>query len=1056
MRAIIRLVCFCCCALSCHSLCADDDADKFFETKIRPVLVEHCQDCHSTDNAESDLAVDSLAGMLKGGSRGPAIVRGNSKNSLLIRAINHGEVLQMPPRDKLSSHAIADLTRWVNMGAPWPNSKPVAPSSEQKTSNNLRGVVTDEDRRFWSFQPVQRPKLPAVKNSQWCMNSIDHFVLSRLETSGLQPAPRASRRQLIRRLTYDLTGLAPTREDIAAFLNDSREDAVDRLIERLLASPRYGERWGRHWLDVARYADSNGLDENLAYANAFRYRDYVIRSFNNDKPFDQFVREQIAGDLLPANTGETTVEKHDRLTATAFLSLGPKMLAEDDPVKMQMDIIDEQLDTTSRAFMGLTLGCARCHDHKFDPIPTYDYYALAGIFKSTKTMENHKVVAVWHEYELPDHDYQHRLETHNTQLVRAKQAVLDFEKQAHARWQAELPVADYLHVATRIGATNGTVATGAWPVGDYITPEQANQTGHYRECEKYDRGDILIDTTNWGKGVGVILNPGFAEWDVELPRAGEYQLEFRYAAAESRWMKLSINGRLLRSDFAGEVTGGWYQDHQKWHIAGVFKLPAGQSTIRVQSDGVTPHLDKFLLVPVTKTVEQDVQSIEIPPAQLDADVLRNAITYARSERGRAALEQIGASKKSLSELRELVNRAQDSANKDAAEIAVREILTDTKGPLSTQNKTLSDADSAKLKALEKTRDDLVKAKPAPNRTMGVREGQPQDLPIHLRGSHLTIGAVAPRGFLQVLQSDSVDTDPIDQKSSGRMELARWLSSAAHPLTARVIVNRIWLWHFGTGLVATPDNFGRLGAQPSHPELLDFLASEFVANGWSIKELHRRILKSATWQQSTQFNSTAADIDPDNKLYWRMSRRRLSAEEVRDSIIQFGHGLEHKDGGQLLKAKNRAYVTGTGSKQSTYDFNCRSVYLPVLRSAVYQVLQTFDFADPSVLNGRRVTTTIAPQALFMMNGELVGKNMLALSKRLLDDASLTDNSRVERVFETLLGRQPTAEEVTTALKFVNSNKPSSKADTKSSAEQTVLAWRSLCRVLLSSNEFIYVE
>jgi hypothetical protein len=1035
-------------------LCADETAKpsveglEFFEKKIRPLLVEHCYDCHSGDSAESELVVDSRAALLAGGTRGPAIVPGEPKKSLLIVAVNHGEVLQMP-KDKLPSARIAELSEWVRMGAPWPNAETELVSRPQKSR---APKVTEAARQFWSFQPIGEVKVPATSNDDWCRNPIDHFVLRKLNEAGLTPSPPTDKRKLIRRATYDLTGLPPTPGEINAFLADGSPDAFRTVIDRLLDSPRYGERWGRHWLDVARYADSNGLDENLAYANAFRYRDYVIRSFNDDKPFDRFLQEQIAGDLLPAGE-ETESQRYDRLTATAFLSLGPKMLAEDDPVKMQMDIIDEQLDTTSRAFMGLTLGCARCHDHKFDPIPTKDYYSLAGIFKSTKTMENHKVVAVWHEYELPDDDYRSKIVDHEQQIATAQakyDARREFAVQAAIK-SARQQTADYLIAASHIingGAVqpNGTIA-----VGDYLSPEDIAKAGHLRECEDYDRGTFEVNTTTWGKDVGVLLNQGYAEYDFDLPGAGSYQFELRYAAKDSRPVKISINGKSVNQQAAAGITGGWYADAQRWHLEGVHSFNAGRNLIRIEKqNGAVCHLDKLLVVRV-----DDQPSIDAPidTRTLVPEFLKKWVEAFNTQDGtrlRRELESLERAKiESI-----VVDSLADAESAVAKQI--RAFIDAADGTFSDPKqieKRFAEADKKELKKLKKKVDEINKNKPSTPKTMGVTEGTIQNEKVHLRGSHITLGREVPRQFLAVVRGDQ--PTPISGEVSGRLEFARWLANPEHPLTARVIANRIWRWHFGTGIVASTDNLGRLGDRPTHPQLLDWLASQLINEGWSIKSLHRIIMLSNTWQQSTMFDQSSADIDPDNKLLWRMNRRRLEAEEVRDSIIAVGEGLDLTVGGQLLPNKNRDYVTGTGSKQATYEVNRRSVYLPILRSAVYQVLQAFDFGDPSVINGARSTTTIAPQALFMMNSNLVAKNAEALAKRLIDETA-DDASRIDRAFQMLFGRPPAVDETVDLRQVVTELREQFAADKSKAANAEQLAWRSLCRILMSSNEFIYVE
>ena len=769
---------------------------EFFEKQVRPVLATHCYDCHSQDNAESGLRVDTLQGLIVGGERGMAIVPGNPDESLLISAINHGEILQMPPKAKLSPQEIANLAEWIKRGAIWPGES--AERAQAAASRPQGASVSETDRQFWAFQPPRSPVPPAVQDEGWVQTPLDRFVLTALEARGLKPAPRADKRTLVRRITFDLTGLPPTSEEIERFVADESPLAVQMLVDRLLQSPRYGERWGRHWLDIARYADSNGMDENLAFEHAHRYRDYVIRAFNDDKPYDQFILEQLAGDLLPAVAGETLEQQQSRLIATGFLSIGPKMLADDDPQKKEMDIIDEQVDTLGKAFLGMTLGCARCHDHKFDPIPAADYYALAGILKSTKTMENFRVVAEWHEHSLE-------------------------------------------------------------------TDEQRQQ----REA----------------------IEKQIEELDKQIA------------------------------------------ERKKWE-------PEAEST------------------------KQDVARLEAEKKQLE------------SQRRKAP------------------------------------------------------------------------------RAMGVREGAPQNLKIHLRGSHTTLGAETPRGYLQVVALP--DVSPPTGSQSGRLELAQWLVHPEHPLTSRVMVNRIWRWHFGKGIVPSVDNFGRLGEPPTNQALLDWLAVEFIRSGWSIKAMHRLILTSSTYQMSTRYDEAAAALDPENKLLWRFDRRRLEAEEVRDAILAVGGRLDLTMGGSLLPFANREYVTKRDKMVASYQSNRRSVYLPVYRSAVYDVLQTFDFADPSTLEGSRPTTTVTPQALFMMNSGIVADSAAALAEELVTIENPTEAGRLNAAFRRVLGREPASGEAETFLATLGQLRADYVAAGDEEGQAQKKAWRSLCRVLIGSTEFLYVE
>jgi cytochrome c553 len=751
---------------------------RYFETKVRPVLVDQCFKCHGPDKQKGDLRLDSPEALKRGGGSGtPLFDFKKPEESLLLRAVSHAddEIAAMPPSGKLKDAEIAALAEWVKRGAPFPAVKKAA---------------ADDPANHWAFQPVQRPGVPKIANlKSQISNPVDAFVFSKLEAAGLKPAPPADRRTLIRRVTFDLTGLPPTPEEIDAFLKDKSPDAYAKVVDRLLASKAYGERWGRHWLDVARYADSNGLDENVAHGNAWRYRDYVINAFNADKPYNEFLLEQIAGDLLPF---DSTRERHEHLVATGFLALGPKVLAEPDEKKMELDIVDEQIDTLGRTVMGLTLGCARCHDHKFDPVTLDDYYALAGIFVSTKTMETFKKVARWHENPL-------------------------------------------------------------------ASPEEIK------------------------------------------------------AKAE--------------------------------HDAAVTKLKA-----KVKK-----------------------------------------LTGKKDDDSRAELKKL----------------------------------------------------QAEVAALEKNAPELASA-------MGVVEGEPTDVPLLRRGNHLNPGDLVPRRFPEVLTAGKQDAIPKDH--SGRLELAKWLVSPKHPLTARVMVNRIWRWHFGTGLVRSVDNFGLLGDKPTHPELLDWLASELMKQGWSVKKMHRLILLSSTYRMSSNHDAKAAAADPENRLLWRANVRRLEAESIRDSLLAVSGLLDRTAGGPSLShVKNRGYLFDHTSKDLTsYDTNRRSVYLPVIRNNLYAVFQLFDAPDPAVPTGDRATTTVPTQALFFMNSDLADRAADALADRLLVRSNLDDSGRVRLLFEIAYGRPPSQGEVERLTKAVASFAKGEDAEARRKA------WAIVCQAVLASNEFIHLR
>ncbi len=763
---------------------------KHFETHVRPVLVEHCQKCHGAEKQWGSLRLDSTAALLKGGDTGPAIVPDKPDESRLILAIRQTDPdFSMPPKGKLTDKQIADLTQWVKDGAYYPETK-------------ATGKPT-RDPNHWSFQPPQWPVRPVVKNANWPQSPLDEFTLAKMEAAGVSPSPRAGKRTLLRRVTYDLIGLPPTPEEMTAFLSDESPDAFARVVDRLLSSPAYGERWGRHWLDVARYADSNGLDENVAYGNAWRYRDYVLQSFNADKPYDRFVVEQLAGDLLPF---ADDVQHAEQLIATGFLSIGAKVLAEVDESKMEMDIVDEQIDTVGRALIGLTLGCARCHDHKFDPVATADYYGLAGIFKSTRTMEHFRKVAKWYEMPLPSEQTRSALATYQTQITEKKAAIQQRVEQAEAALTA-------------------------------------------------------------GEAVPAKLE------------------------------------------------------------------------------------DKF-------------------PAETQA---------------------------ALKTLR--------------AELAV-----------------------------------LEKSPPEVPTSMSVTEAVVADVAINIRGNPLKLGDVIPRRVLPAVRGPAVPSFPVEH--SGRKELAEWLVDPQHALTSRVMVNRVWRWHFGAGFVKSVDNFGLLGDKPSHPELLDWLALRFIQDGWSIKSLHRRIVLSSTYQTSSDVDPMDLERDPENRWFARHTVRRLEAEAIRDALLSVSGQLDDAQQGSLLTVKNRAYFFDHTSKDLTdYSSPRRSVYLPIVRNNVYDFFQLLDYPDAAIPTGDRPTTTIAPQALLMMNSDFVVTVSERLAARITHEVTNDDAARIMRLYVLAYGREPSSTEINTAQSLL------SDITTATNAQQ---AWTSLCHVVLASNEFIYLQ
>lgn len=942
---------------------ANAEQNEFFESKIRPLLSSKCFACHGSEMQMAKLNLATAAGFFKGGESGPVVVKGEPENSRLIQAVAYQGQVKMPPAGKLKDAEIADLVAWVKLGAPWPDAGPVEWMPEKSKGYRF----TEEQKRFWAFQPIRDSSPPQVKNVAWCKSPIDRFILSRLEQKGLFPARPASKLALLRRATFDLTGLPPTEQEIESFLSDSSSNAFAKVIERLLASPRYGERWGRHWLDVARYADSAGADEDIRYPYAYRYRDYVIEAFNKDLPYSELIWQQLAGDLLPPEKpGDVKVTG---IVATGFLQVGPKLLAEQDKPKMVYDMVDEQLDVASRAFLGLTVACARCHDHKFDPIPTKDYYSLASIFASTKSLSK----------------------------------------------------------------VEGTVSQLYF--APLVTKEAADRYNHHQDKikEKQEEVQDIIDAEAALHAAALFKQmPGY------LPAAWQY---------ENRPGTLA---NLALSDFARQqgldalVMGRWI-DYLK---------PAVD---------VRPHLK--LWYQVTDAASAAVQSAETrqrlpePPASL-LEVSRGF----QKELETLAVERqkaLGVHKAKVKEARRQGMPPPERIDLDVARMRFLTDITGAKGPLALPDdgpeKQFSSTSQAQLKQLRAELEDLKKASPPePPMACAVAEGATVHQKVFIRGNWANPGEDAPKQFLQIIAGEN--QKPVAQ-GSGRLQLAEWLTRPDHPLTSRVMVNRIWQWHFGEGLVTTPSNFGKLGEAPTHPELLDYLARHFMKNGWSIKAMHRLIMLSSTYQMGSEILKQASEVDPSNRLLSHMNRRRLDAEEIRDGMLALTGQLDLTMGGTMQSG----FGTDGENSNSRLSINPdtstrRTVYLPIRRSNLPSLFNLFDFGDATTPGEGRSRTNVSPQALYMMNGEAVSSRSRELARSLL--ALKGDEARrVSAAYLWTLGRSPEAEEVQESLSYLDSYKKKGLAVAQASGAVTTPnldAWQSFCRVLLSSNEFIYVD
>jgi len=912
------------------------DPEDFFELRIRPLLVEKCYSCHS-DTASSGLKVNSRQALIQGGTLGPAVVPGKPAESLLIRAVDHTHSrLRMPLGEKLPPQQIADLVRWVEMGAPWPRS----PVEVPPISNDREFAITEKDRQYWAFLPVRRPALPAVRDTGWGRTDIDRFILAGLEKAGLVPSPQAGRRELIRRLSYNLIGLPPAPAEVDAFVQDRSPQAWSRLVDRLLESPHYGERWGRYWLDVARYAEDDvyGPAGNSRYPNAWRYRDWVIRAFNRDMPYDLFVKAQIAGDLLQRE------DRDELLAGTGFLSLGVWYYGAVQAPQARADERFDRIDAISRGFLGLTVGCARCHDHKYDPIAFDDYWALDGVMAST----------VYREYPLAPEETVEAYKEHDKRVKALENSIKEFlDKQS-------IQLSEML----------------AWKTSRYLLAT----------WKSLQDPDLSRDRLAQAEGI-----------DPELLEAW-----FAYLTAEERqhpylqaWDELRTRGGTLAD--ATRIA----EDFQALALAVFAEKKEADAKNHIILESNKPKVDPETAVylPNGFLVEEicHICELTLEPIPREKYILW--------------LDLFGATDLTNSFMKEDYGlfRLQDE-----------KLESTLQGEWKTYLETLR----SKLESLKSS------SPSAYAYIHGMADSpRPGDSRIHVRGNPYDLGETTPRRFPAVLGNGR--PQPLDQ-GSGRLQLAEAI--AGHPLSARVMVNRIWQHHFGQGIVRTPGNFGRLGAPPTHPELLEYLTHRFIQGNYSVKALHREILLSAAYRQSSLHREAAAVKDPENRLLWRANRRRLDAEALRDSILAIAGTLSPDIGGDSVDLST--------------DARRRSVYGQVSRSKLDGMLALFDFPDPSLSSQQRAVTNVPSQKLFFLNSKLVWEQAGILADRVHGKGDRLDGHTIDRVYRLIFGRQATREERSLALNFMETVEAGNNPPTD--------PVRQYLQTLLSSNEFLFVD
>ena len=989
--------------LFASSALAASDAERltFFENRIRPVLVEHCYECHSATakKVKGALKLDTREDFLKGGTDGEIVAAGEPEKSRLIHAVRYeDEDTRMPPskdgRKKLPETVIADLTAWVKMGAPYPETSAAV-------------LAKNKAARPWAFEPVRNPQAPVAKNTTWPATSVDSFILGKMEEHGAQPAVAAEKRTLIRRATYDLTGLPPTPGEVDAFLADESPNAYATLVERLLASPRYGERWGRHWLDVVRYADTAGDTADYPAGLAWRYRNYVIDAFNADKPYDEFLREQIAGDILAEQGPRERFA--ERIIATGFLAITRRFGFDSE--KYQHLMIQDTIDAVGQSVMGLSLGCARCHDHKFDPVSMKDYYALYGIFDSTR-------------YAFPGSEQKNK--------SRAMVPLLPPDE-AQRQWREY----DRL-VAAKVAKQ-----------------KQSAPPAVLRSLREPD-GDFEMQKDAAGGSYGVLVTPWMWEGEISVTRE-----------AQSPFKNLYPFGNFGASIAGGEVD---YRLGQSLHVMRVgdknrklyvnldFRAQPGATGMHrfwLGAQSGAAAVEVFISGGAISLRSGDGMRVltELKPkawVNLQLEIDFGTRTFGGKvdmpERGSAfsgvpftagwvgSIDYVG-----------LDSTARAGAALPGLEIDNFAIQKEPIASASTTPPTAADdapgMDRSLVSLIEDGPDDLAYA---------VVEGTPHDVRVQLRGEPERPGAETARGFIASLGGGPL---PAGTKGSGRLELANWLTRPDNPLTARVMVNRIWQYHFGRGLVTTPNDFGTRGQLPTHPELLDHLATKFIESGWSVKAMHRLIMLSATYRQASQVAEKNGATAP-AESYAAFPRRRLSAEELRDSILAISGELDLVPGrGHPFPSAIKAAFTQHAPFSAVYEHNKRSVYLMTQRNKRHPFLALFDGSDPNASTADRRTTTVPTQALYFLNAPFVHEKARSCAERLIA-AHSDEMERIRLAWRLTTGRAPTDIELSEAATFLAAY----RAELKTAGEKNVdaVALAAYVRTLFASNEFLHLD
>jgi hypothetical protein len=1099
------------CLVFGRAVAAEDpvEAQEFFEKRVRPVLADRCFRCHSrqSEKLKGGLMLDSREGVLKGGEGGPILSPGEPEKGRLILALRYENPdLQMPPQGKLKGAEIEAITAWVRMGAPWPGGA-TAPAV-----NFASGFDLERRRReHWSWQPIHAVQPPRVREPSWVATPFDRFILVNLEKAGLHPAPPADRRTLIRRLHFDLSGLPPSPEDVEMFVRSVSPTAYEDLVDRLLASPRFGERWGRHWLDLVRYAETLGHEFDYAIDNAWRYRDYVIRAFNADLPYPQFVKEHVAGDVLPAPRLNPEDQSNESIIGTGFFWLGQRVHSPVDARQDQAEVIDNQIDVMSKTFLGLTVACARCHDHKFDAIPTTDYYALYGVMEASRYAQR----AV-----NPTADFRRRAE----ELAALKRQI---RRVAAAELMAPMEqIPAYLLAADSIGsdAVDGQLLEGldsevltnwskalagaqsaggshpflAWGQFSSLLPGSSEAMGEFWRSRQSRSGTAQTSTGGdvefanaSGQGFDRWFRDGFglepeaavggalviAETNglLKIPaepavrtdllsrrfegvlRSPSFEIKFRYlhvrvAGRDSRVRVCMDNLTVIRDPIYGGLMRTLASDEAVWltfdlnmwkdHRA--YIELADLATADPSDDGKRNGWDQSSFFSISRVVFSDSAAapVERERSSIGAYLGPQAPTSKRelAHRYRSAAQQA---------LRAWESADLPLTDDQWAQVRFLAFLLE-------KNLVRFPANSILPPLLAKYRQ-VEASIPLPTHVLAMAEGDGNDERVFIRGNPRTLGEVVPRRFLTALP---VGDGHRFAKGSGRLELARCMTDPANPLLARVMVNRVWSHLFGRGIVPTPDDFGVLGQRPTNPELLDWLAHWYQADGrWSTKGLIRLLVTSSTYRMSSRASDEVAEErDPDNLLLHRMPVRRLEGEVVRDAMLVMSGRLDLKMYGPSVPTCLTEFMEGSGRPASSGPLDGagrRSVYLEVRRNFLSPMMRTFDTPIPFTTVGRRTVSTVPAQSLILMNDPFVHGQAELWARRLLETGGQASEEIIDRSFLMGFGRRATPPERSLALQFLRQQAAAyeSLAPPVRGEER---AWADLCHVEFNMKEFIFLD